>query len=81
MLSTNVGSFSLGGKPLDGWVSAAGHARPGLWAVGDGPGRRHALPAPDGLRADGRAGDAMPSRDGTCAAQAIQVFGNRAPSR
>jgi len=59
---TNVGSFSL-----DCQTSAAGHARPGFRAGGDGydyAAGSHALHAAAGIDASTAAGDAVPSCHG-----------------
>src|SRR5208337_456238 len=70
--SANVGSL-----PLECQISAAGHARPGLRAAGDGPlcpAGSHALHAPVGVRASR---DAMPSCDGAVAAAPSRITPSR----
>jgi hypothetical protein len=80
MLSANVGSFSL-----DGQVSAAGYARSGLRADGDGlfrPAASHTVHTPAAVRIDvpidgracGTARNAMPSIDGTVEGASIRIL-------
>jgi len=71
MLFGNVGSFSLDCK-----ISAAGHARSGLLAAGDGlccAAGRYALHAPPGVRAFTAAGDAMSSFDVRAKGAAVRI--------
>jgi len=74
-----VASFTL-----DRETSAAGHARPGFWAGGDGlccTAKSSALHAAVDVRVDvrtiGAARHAMPSRDGTVETAAVSVISPR----